>query len=388
VTGTLGHPATTPDGRAPTDRVQLGEGLLLNRRDRFTVMVVLSGTPSDARRRIRQTGSLIGGRVVAEPPRRGPNTRSMLFGGSVALPLAGLLLGLLVSLNPPPGSQCTGGSLQVEGSTAFAPAAQQIARQYMASCHAAHITVSAIGSVAGLNALAAQGARNPGAAIAMSDGPAPPGHQYIPLSPTPIGVIIFTVVVNSGTHVATLTTPQIRGIFTGAYKDWKELGGAPGPIRIVSRYPNSGSQRAFDNFVLGGTEPPPSSYDCTDKNLIATSRVVLCQEPSTQALLQMVASIPGAVGYAEASDASVYTGQGAQPVDLNGLPDTFGNVGTSSLQYPFWTVEYLYTYGAPAPSSLAGKFVAYVQSSSTFLRANDVTPCAGLMRTLCAPGAR
>jgi phosphate transport system substrate-binding protein len=351
-------------------------------------MVVLSGTPSDARRRIRQTGSLIGGRVVAEPPRRGPNTRSMLFGGSVALPLAGLLLGLLVSLSPPPGSQCTGGSLQVEGSTAFAHTAQQIASQYSASCHAAHIAVSATGSVAGLNALAAGGARNPGAAIAMSDGRVPSGHQYVSLSPTPIGVIIFTVVVNSGTHVATLTTPQIHGIFTGAYQDWKQLGGAPGPIRIVSRYPNSGSQRAFDNFVLGGPEPPPSSYDCTDKNLIPASPVVLCQQPSTQALLQMVASIPGAIGYAEASDAAVYTGQGAQPVDLNGLPDTFGNVGTGPRQYPFWTVEYLYTYGTPARSSLASRFIDYVKSSSTFLRANEVTPCDGLMHTLCAPGAR
>jgi hypothetical protein len=132
VTGMPRHPGTMPDGPAPTDRVQLGEGLLLNRRDRFTVMVVLSGTPSDARKRIRQTGSLIGGRIVAEPPRRGPNTRSMLFGGSVALPLAGLLLGLLVSLSPPPGSHCTGGSLTLEGSTAFqrvpgAPAAHALA---------------------------------------------------------------------------------------------------------------------------------------------------------------------------------------------------------------------------------------------------------------------
>jgi phosphate transport system substrate-binding protein len=393
--GSGGGTVTSPNGRGTTDQVRLSKDFLLNRRDRFTLMVVLSGTPEDTRKRIRQTGALVGGRVVAEPPRRGPNTRSMLFGGLIALPLAGLLAGLLVSLGTPPGSQCTGGSLLLEGSTAFAPAAESIASQYMGSCHAAHITVSGTGSVTGVNTLADDGARDPSAAIAMSDGPAPTGTQYGALSGTPIGVIIFAVVVNSDTQVPRLTAAQVQGIFRGTYTNWAQLGGPDLPIRIVSRYPDSGSRRTFDQFVLGGaTEPQPSSFDCVDKNEIPRSPVTLCQEPTTQAQLQAVANTPGAIGYGDSADVANYPGRGLESVELNRLQPTFGNIGSGAGHYPFWTVEYLYTYGSPPTGSLAAKFLGYVSgmSAKVLLRADGYIPCVdssqNLMQTLCAPSSR
>jgi phosphate transport system substrate-binding protein len=398
--GAGGLPSRGPgtDGPLPTEEVQIGEDILLNRRDRFTLMIVLSGTPTDMRKKILQTGSLVGGKIVPEPPRRGPSTRSLLFGGLATLPLAGLLAGLLVSLGTPAGSQCASGSLELQGSTAFAPAAESIATQYMDSCHGAHITVSGIGSVSGLNELAGEGAHNPKQAasqVAMSDGPAPAGEAYKPLYGTPVGVIIFTVVVNRDTRIAGLTTGQIGAIFAGTITNWRQLGGPALPIRIVSRYPDSGTRRAFDQYVLhGATEPQPSSFDCTDKNEIPDSPVILCQEPTTQALLQSVANVPGAIGYGESSDADSYTGQGVQQVELNGLQATFGNVGTGSGKYPFWTVEYLYSYGAPASGSLAGKFLTYMGSytAKDLLRLDGYTPCVdgpqNLMSTLCAPGAR
>jgi phosphate transport system substrate-binding protein len=395
IAGAGARAAAVPNGQVASDQVQVSKDFLLNRRDRFTLMVVLSGTPTDMRRRIRQTGSLVGGRIIPEPPRRGPNTRSMVFGGLVALPLAGVLLGLLVSIGTPPGSQCAGGSLLLEGSTAFAPAAQSIATQYMASCHGAHITVDGTSSLAGVTTLATDGERDPQAAIAMSDGPAPGGSLYTPLHATPVGVIIFSLVVNTDTHVASLTTAQVRGIFSGTYRNWSQLGGPDLPIRIVSRVPDSGTRRAFDQFVLGGsTEPQQSSYDCVDKNEIPNSPVTLCQEPTTQALLKSVARVNGAIGYGESGDVTDYRGGDVQPVELNRLQATFGNVGTGSEQYPFWTVEYLYTYGSPSAGSLAAKFLSY---SSTFtgkeiLKANGYTLCVdgsqSLMRTLCAPRAR
>ena len=398
--GAGGLPSRGPgtNGPAATEEVQIGEDILLNRRDRFTLMIVLSGTPTDMRRKILQTGSLVGGRIVAEPPRRGPSTRSLLFGGLATLPLAGLLAGLLVSLGTPPRSQCASGALELQGSTAFAPAAESFATQYMDSCRSAHISVSGIGSVSGLNQLAAEGAHDPKRAasqIAMSDGPAPTGAAYRPLSGTPVGLIVFTVVVNRDTRIASLTTGQIAAIFAGTITNWRQLGGPALPIRIVSRYPDSGTRRAFDQYVLhGATEPQPSSFDCTDKNEIPDSPVILCQEPTTQTLLQNVADVPGAIGYGESSDANSYTGQGVQQVELNGLQDTFGNIGTGPGKYPFWTVEYLYTYGTPASGSLAGKFLTYMGTNTAKdqLRLEGYTPCVdgsrNLMSTLCAPGAR
>lgn len=200
---------------------------------------------------------------------------------------------------------------------------------------------------------------------------------------------------NSGTHVASLTTAQVLGILSGKYTNWAQLGGPSGlPIRIVSRYPDSGSRRTFDQFVLGGAaEPQPSSYNCLDKNEVPSARVTLCQEPSTQALLQAVAATPGAIGYGEENDVAS-SGRGLNTVELNTLQPTFGNIGTGANQYPFWTVEYLYTYGSPATDSLAGKFLGYVNSSlgKVALKASGVTPCVdgsqNLMTNLCAYSAR
>lgn len=394
------RPRRTPvsNRRRSTSELQLGQDFLLNRRDRVTLMVVLSGTPIEGRKQIEQTGSLVGGRVVAESPRRGLSTRSLVFGGLTALPLAGLLAGLLVSLGTPAGSNCISGSLNLAGSTAFAPAATSIAHQYMESCHGAHITIDRTGSVTGLNALSSLGARNPqaaGAQIAMSDGPAPVGKAYKPLSGMPVGVIIFTLAANRDTHVASLTSEQVREMFAGKITNWRQVGGPDRTVKIVSRYPDSGSRRAFDQYVLdGATEPQPSSFDCSDKNEIPDAPVVLCQEPTTQDLLQNIASVPGAIGYAQSSDVENYTGQGIQSVELNALQDTFGNIGTAAGNYPFWTVEYLYTYGPPAAGSLAGKFLKYMSSfaAQDLLRLDGYTPCVGatqnLMATLCAPGAR
>jgi ABC-type phosphate transport system substrate-binding protein len=161
----------------------------------------------------------------------------------------------------------------------------------------------------------------------------------------------------------------------------------------VSRIPGSGTRRAFDQFVLGGaTEPAVSSYDCTTKNEIPASPVILCYQPSTPQLLQSVAQVPGTIGYAETSDVAAYSGGGIQPVQLDGIGDTFGNVDSGI--YHFWTEEYLYTYGTPAPASLAAEFLAYLNTAAAkdVLREQGYTPCTDqhqdLMKTLCAPGAR
>jgi hypothetical protein len=159
-------------GKAPGlgSHIQLSKEFLLNRKDRFTLMVVLSGTPEEGSDPIEPQGSLDGGRVVDEWPRHGPSSKSLMFGALAALPLAGLLVGLF--LNPstattttPP---CTKGALLLEGSTAFAPAAGQTATQFQQNCRGASITVGAsdavTGSVSGLNALINMGDQHPAAA--------------------------------------------------------------------------------------------------------------------------------------------------------------------------------------------------------------------------------
>jgi hypothetical protein len=60
-------------------------------------------------------------------------------------------------------------------------------------------------------------------------------------------------------------------------------------------------------------------------------------------LLRIKNSIPGTIGYAQISDAATYPN--VERVKLDGADPDIGAVESGG--YPFWTVEYLYTYGPP-----------------------------------------
>ncbi|NJO21347.1 MAG: phosphate ABC transporter substrate-binding protein, partial [Spirulinaceae cyanobacterium RM2_2_10] len=50
----------------------------------------------------------------------------------------------------------------------------------------------------------------------------------------------------------TLTTEQVRGIFTGQITNWQEIGGPNATIRVINRPPVSGTHQAFQDIVLDG----------------------------------------------------------------------------------------------------------------------------------------
>lgn len=65
----------------------------------------------------------------------------------------------------------------------------------------------------------------------------------------PIGLEGFVFFVNENNPVDDLTVEQIRGIYAGDYKNWREVGGADRVINPVTRLEGSGSQTAFENFM-------------------------------------------------------------------------------------------------------------------------------------------
>ena len=125
---------------------------------------------------------------------RGRLGRNVAFGAVLAL-LAGLQAGVTFSQAAEIPSFCHGGRLTLEGSTAFAPVAGQIGRAYAGTCPGAVISVTAISTFNGLNALNNAGSsRAATTQLAMSGGPAPGG--YPALAGQPVAVIIFAIVVN------------------------------------------------------------------------------------------------------------------------------------------------------------------------------------------------
>jgi phosphate transport system substrate-binding protein len=94
-------------------------------------------------------------------------------------------------------------------------------------------------------------------------------------------------------------------------------------------------------------------------------------------LLQNVAAIPGAIGYAETSDVAQFGNANIQSAEINGLGADIGAVGNAAGDYHFWTVEYLYSYGTPPGGSLASAFIHFMTSyaAKDILRGQGYIPC-------------
>jgi len=362
------------------DFIRLSPEVRLNARDRITAMVVLSGRPTDGEDRIRQDeGKIADGRIEREPPRSGLipiRTRTLIL-TAVPVVLVGAFIGeLVISSTSGPAAKvadCAGGNLALIGSTAFSPVAQQLGSAYEKACQEGQITAPASnsGSVIGLDNLEKAGRLGTAAGlIAMSDGPAPVTDRG--LVGKPVAIIIYTLIVNTGVPLYNLTTTNVRGIFNGTITNWDQLPGGPHlSIRIISRLPGSGSRNTMDRYVLG-LPAAAAATSCTSDS--GPQAVVSCVK-STNGSLQAVSVVQGAIGYAQIGDVAPYAGGGVQAVALDGLGGRYGNIGRSANSYPFWTVEYLYTYGPP--TGLAKDFIKYLGTSTAVadLQAAGYTPC-------------
>jgi phosphate transport system substrate-binding protein len=380
-------------GNGDQDFIRLSPTVRLNARERISALLVLSGKPDPDREKIEQPeGKILRGHIDNEQARTGPIPISPKVLAALFVPVAliGVIVGLLAAQpapTAPVAQSCTGGRLTLIGSTAFAPVAQTIAAAYTKGCPTASIAVApdSNGSVFGLTTLVGDGAKEAAGVIAMSDGPAPAGPTYRPLSGKPIAIIIFAVAVNKGVGLRDLTATDIQKMYNGTYTNWSQLKGPDIPIRLISREFGSGTRRAFDADVLGGSEPSPTSFDCKTKP--ASAKIILCTVEQTSNMLADIASIPGTLGFAQTGDVAANTGGGVQPVALDGLSPDYGDIGRSANEYAFWTVEYLYTYG-PA-TGLTEAFLKYLGTPTALsdLQAADYTPCPadsrGRAGTLC-----
>lgn len=71
----------------------------------------------------------------------------------------------------------------------------------------------------------------------------------IKLNMTPIGREAFVFFVHSNNSIEGLTSTQIRDIYSGKVKNWKDVGGESDSIRAFQRPADSGSQTAIERFM-------------------------------------------------------------------------------------------------------------------------------------------
>lgn len=239
------------------------------------------------------------------------------------------------TLGTPGSYNCVSGSLTAAGSTALQPLVEAAAKDYQAKCSGASITVNLGGSGVGLAS-----AENGSVQIGDSDIFSKSGQQD--LVDHQVAVVVFTLVISPKlTGVNKLTTDQIKSIYSGSVKNWKEVGGPDQAIVVVSRPTTSGTRFTFQQYILGGPEAiqGPSSLVTDSTGTVATE----------------VNQTAGAIGYVTTNAAKKL---GLTQVNIDGVAPTVDNVKSNT--YKFWNIEHMYTKGKA--TGLAQALIDYMQS--------------------------
>lgn len=351
----------------------------LNRGEHFKLLALLTGGTVDSP--IRITGGIRDGEVTPNRAAR-PHDKPPMFGRAarlitVALTVCVITLASIIlvrDVSPPP-MGCARGRLTVTGSTAFEPVLRELADKYEKACEGSRIDVDPHGSTAGVRELAERGAKSgksgSPALIALSDGPEPDGFPQ--LRESRVAVSLFRLVVNDRVPLKNPTLADVRRLYRGDIRNWKELDGPDLPVLLVSRDANSGTREVFQRRVLGRNEPAQSSRDCATKD-DPQAPVIRCELDSTEQVLSAVGRLDGAIGYSELRSGTRLSG--AHQLAIDSAVPSVDTIGTGT--YPFREIEYAYTYGRPPADSLASSFLAYLSrgNGQDVIRTYGHLPCA------------
>lgn len=145
----------------------------------------------------------------------------------------------------------------------------------------------------------------------------------------------LSIVVHPTNTVRNLTMNQVKAIFTGAIKNWKEIGGADRVITTYGRETNSGTYLYFEEHVLFGEQYSEES-------------VVI---PGARGLINAIAQDSTAIGYST----FVYT-ENVASLSVDGVPLSIESVQNGT--YPI--TRYLYFYTVYPPEGAIKKFIDWV----------------------------
>lgn len=353
----------------------------LNRGDHYKILAILQRSagagvyPDPAVR-----GMIKGGRVAETRSRVGVSRVMVGLIAFLVVVIAGQFIVDAATPDPVP-LGCAGGELTIIGSTAFAPVLRDAATAYQEACTGAEFEFGFEGSERGLDRLDTEGPDNR-ALLAISDGPK--GVGYPALVQRPLAMSLFTMIVNPDTGIRDLTAAQIRDLYSDRVDNWKQLGGNDLSVRLINRYQGSGTRRTFEARLLDQPQPLYRDATCREIRTAAVPGPARCNVPVTEDMLREVAATPGAIGYSEFADAA--TAEGVQTIGIDGNPA--GREAAINRAYPFWGVEYAYSYSDLPPGSLGAGFLRFLtdEAGQDILRAAGNTPCEQLANpSLCQP---
>jgi len=162
--------------------------------------------------------------------------------------------------------------LVIAGSTSVQPLMEKLIESFKKSNPGERINVEGGGSSAGVMATITGTAQ-----IGMASRKLKPNDEKEKsLLSVQIAYDAVVVIVNPKNPVENLSLEQLRKIFSGIIRNWKEVGGNDRPIHLLVREEGSGTRSAFDELVMkdGKTEYPVDDFALVQDSMGGIREVV------------------------------------------------------------------------------------------------------------------
>jgi phosphate transport system substrate-binding protein len=236
-------------------------------------------------------------------------------------------------------SQAWAVNIVIKGSTTVLPIAQKVAEAYMSQMPEVKISISGGGSGNGIKALidgstdianSSRFIKDKEVSMAVENG------RY----PVPFAVAYDCIVpvVHPSNSTVNLTLSQLKSLYKGEIKNWKEVGGPDRAVVVISRDTSSGTYEVWETKVM-------------EKERVYAGALL---QASNGAVVQAVSNNKNAIGYIglgylndSVKALTVNRVKGSEETTLNGT-------------YPISRPLYMFTAGWPQGDTL--NFINFVMN--------------------------
>ncbi|MBF0523461.1 MAG: phosphate ABC transporter substrate-binding protein [Deltaproteobacteria bacterium] len=238
------------------------------------------------------------------------------------------------------GPAVAGDKISITGSTTVLPIAQKAAEDYMKKHPDVNISVAGTGSGDGVKAIIDGSVDIGDSSRDMKDKEIQHAKEK---GVTPVKHVVafdcIVPVVNPDNPVSEVTTQQLRDIYNGKIKNWKEVGGHDKPIVAVSRDTSSGTFEVWEEKILQKDKVRPDAQ----------------LQASNGAVAQAVAGNKYAIGYVGIG----YLNPKLKGLKVNGVVAT--EEAAKKKTYPVARELFMFTKGEP--TGPVKSFLDFVKSA-------------------------
>ncbi len=230
------------------------------------------------------------------------------------------------------------GRITVDGSTTVGPIVKAFAEAFSRDNKGVEISVSESGSGNGAKALV-----NGLCDVAMLSRPLKVSELRAGMEkgvfpfPEIVAYDAIVAAVHPANPVRNLSVAQLRDVYAGRVRNWRDVGGADVPVVVIARDANSGTFESFSTLVMRG------------ERIVGGAETI----GSNGAAKQRIQKTPGAIAFIGIG----YLDKGVKGLSVDGVEPTAENV--ISGKYPISRPLFIFTRGVPEMGGELFRFVNF-----------------------------